>query len=166
MHSYLRCRAAAAGGWPCHTLISVYWLHLLAPILIPTRRTSAGIFEFPGLSHLLASINEMYTGQATTTKKLRSLRKLWLFDSLSRWKDACDVGVEFERSVEPWMEEFEDLNNLDNLTNRQRLQKTTNFGSVWIEQEAYDREGLRWAHNLLGARFRKRGNESFERIRQ
>ena len=49
---------------------------------------------------------------------------------------------------------------------RGKLQKTSNFGRIWIEQEAYDREGLRRAHNLLGVKFRKRGNESFERIRQ
>jgi hypothetical protein len=32
---------------------------------------------------------------------------------------------------------------------------------MWIEQEAYDREGLRRAHNLLRVKLRERKTEDF-----
>ena len=36
----------------------------------------------------------------------------------------------------------------------------TNLG-IWIEREVYDREGLRWAHNLLEVKVRKARKREF-----
>jgi len=35
---------------------------------------------------------------------------------------------------------------------------------MWIEQEAYDREGLRRAHNLLRVKLRERKRMAFARL--
>jgi len=35
---------------------------------------------------------------------------------------------------------------------------------MWIEQEAYDREGLRRAHNLLRVKLRERERRTFARL--
>ena len=57
----------------------------------------------------------------TATKKLGWSGRRWLFDGLGGWKDACDVGVEFECSVEPVTEEFSCLENLDNSAKTMRF---------------------------------------------
>jgi hypothetical protein len=57
----------------------------------------------------------------TTTKKLRWLKKRWLFDSMNGSKDACDVGVEFECSVEPLDREIRGFGKLDNSAKTARI---------------------------------------------